>query len=136
MKVVIDTNVFISSFFGGKPRKVIDLWKRGDIKICLSPGIVEEYVTVLRRLGLEEDPLIGELLDLLAKAHSILFAAQTPALRIIQEDPGDDKFVACAVALKADVIISGDKHLRDMGDYMGIKVLGPAEFLTFFQQRR
>jgi len=70
------------------------------------------------------------------KSSFHFFAAKTLALRIILEDPGDDKFVACAVALKADVILSGDKHLRDMGDYMGIKVLGPAQFLTFFQQAR
>ena len=52
IKVVIDTNVFISSFFGGNPKKVIDLWKKGEIKLCLSREIVDEYVEVLKRLGL------------------------------------------------------------------------------------
>ena len=36
MRVVVDTNVLISSFFGGNPKKVIDLWKAGDITLCLS----------------------------------------------------------------------------------------------------
>ena len=44
IKVVIDTNVFISSFFGGNPKKIIDLWKKGEIKLCLSREIVNEYV--------------------------------------------------------------------------------------------
>jgi len=39
MRVVIDTNVFVSSFFGGTPRKIIDLWKNRDITLCLSRDI-------------------------------------------------------------------------------------------------
>ena len=49
IKVVIDTNVFVSSFFGGNPRKVIDLWKSGQIVLCLSKDIVGEYIDVLQR---------------------------------------------------------------------------------------
>ncbi|MFZ2055443.1 MAG: putative toxin-antitoxin system toxin component, PIN family [Candidatus Aminicenantales bacterium] len=135
MRVVIDTNVFISSFFGGKPRKVIDLWKKGEIIICLSPNIVEEYVAVLRRLGLEEDPEIGELIDLFAKGYQLLFTTKTPSLKVVRADPADDKFIECAVALKAQAIISGDKLLKAIGDYLGMKILGPGEFLPFFLRR-
>jgi uncharacterized protein len=135
MRVVVDTNVFISSFFGGKPRKVIDPWKKGGITICLSPDIIDEYVAVLRRLGLEEEPEIGELIDLFAKGYHLIFTTKTPALRIISDDPGDDKFIACAVALKAKVIVTGDKHLKAIGDYMGIRILSPAEFLVFFSHK-
>jgi len=38
-------------------------------------------------------------------------------------------FIECAVALKADVIITGDRALQDIGDYMGIRILRPQEFL-------
>jgi len=55
MRVVVDTNVFVSSFFGGIPRKIVDLWKKGQIILCLSKPIVEEYVEVLRRLGLQNE---------------------------------------------------------------------------------
>jgi putative PIN family toxin of toxin-antitoxin system len=132
MKIVVGTNIFVSSFFGGNPRKIIDLWKNGQVTICLSPAIVEEYLTVLRRLGLEEEPEIAELIDLFAKGHHLLFAAKTPKLNIVHEDPADDKFVECAVALKAGATISGDKRLQAVGDYMGIKILGPKGFLSFF----
>jgi len=135
MKVVIDTNVFISSFFGGKPRKVIDLWKKGEITICLSPPILEEYIDVLRRLGLAEEPEIGELIDLLAKGFHLSFIAKTPPLKIVREDPADDKFIECAVGLKAEAIITGDKVLKAIRDYMGIRVLSPDEFLSFFRRR-
>ena len=135
MRVVIDTNVFVSTFFGGKPRKVIDLWKKGEITICLSPCIIEEYINVLRRLGLEEEPEIGELIGLLAEGYHISFITKTPSLKIVRKDPADDKFIECAVALKAEAIITGDKGLKAIRDYMGIKILSPEEFLSFFRRR-
>ncbi len=55
MKVVIDTNIFVSSFFGGNPRKIIDLWKKGNISLCLSKDILDEYVDVLQRVGLKDE---------------------------------------------------------------------------------
>ena len=133
MKAVVDTNVFISSFFGGNPRKVIDLWKSGEITLCLSSAIVDEYTAVLRRLGLEGETELGELLDLFARGFHILFAAETPELKIVLADPSDDKFIECAVALKAEAIITGDKALKDIGKYMGIRILGPREFLSQFR---
>jgi putative PIN family toxin of toxin-antitoxin system len=129
MRVVIDTNVFVSSFFGGNPRKIIDLWKTGEITLCLSPAIIEEYVSVLRRMGLEEEQEIGELVDLFAKGIHVLFAARTPALKVVAADPADDTFIECAVALRAGAIITGDKSLKEIGNYMGIKILSPGEFL-------
>jgi hypothetical protein len=135
MRVVIDTNIFVSSFFGGKPRSVIDLWKNGEITICLTPCIIEEYIDVLRRLGLEKEPEIGELIDLLAQGYRISFITKTPSLKIVRKDPADDKFIECAVALKAEAIITGDKGLKVIRDYMGIKILSPEEFLSFFHRR-
>ncbi|MDW7761998.1 MAG: PIN domain-containing protein, partial [Acidobacteriota bacterium] len=64
MKAVIDTNIFVSSFFGGNPRKIIDRWKTGGLTLCLSAPILEEYAAVLRRLGLEGEDELRELLDL------------------------------------------------------------------------
>jgi len=129
MKAVIDTNVFVSSFFGGNPRKIIDLWKTGELTLCLSAPIVEEYTAVLRRLGFKAEDELGELLDLFARGTFILFAARTPKLSIVQADPGDNKFIECTVALKADVIITGDRALRQIGSYMGIRIANPQEFL-------
>jgi putative PIN family toxin of toxin-antitoxin system len=127
MRAVVDTNVFVSSFYGGNPRKVIDLWKTGELTLCLSAPIVDEYVAVLRRLGLEGEDELGELLDLFASGVNLLFAAQTPKLAVVLSDPGDDKFIECAVALKAEVIITGDRALRAVGSYMGIQILSPLE---------
>ncbi len=128
-KIVVDTNVFVSSFFGGNPRKIIDLWKTGEIVLCLSKPIVDEYVEVLSRLGLLDEGELKELLDVFAKGLNVLFSATTPSLNLIEEDPDDNKFIECAVALKSSYIISGDKHLQSIGDYMGIHIVTPTEFL-------
>ncbi|MDI6785031.1 MAG: putative toxin-antitoxin system toxin component, PIN family, partial [bacterium] len=109
MRVVIDTNIFISSFFGGKPRKIIDLWKEGKITLCLSKEILDEYIAVLQRIGLKNESELEELLALFAKGYNILFTAKTPSIKAVKNDPDDDKFIACAVALKTEVIITGDK---------------------------
>ena len=126
---MVDTNVFISSFFGGNPRKVIDLWKSGDITLCLSRPIVDEYIEVLRRLGLQDEKELEELLGLFAHGFHLVYTAKTPDLNVVGEDPDDDKFIECAVALKADFVISGDKNLIAIKDYMGIKIVTPREFL-------
>ena len=132
-RVVVDTNVFVSSFFGGNPRKIIDLWKTGEIVLCLSRPIVDEYVEVLSRLGLQNEGELKELLDIFAKGLNVLFSATTPSLNVIEEDPDDNKFIECAVALKSSYIISGDKHLKSIGDYMGVHIVTPTEFLQEFK---
>ena len=62
MRVVVDTNVFVSSFFGGQPREVIDRWKQGEFTLCVSRDLIDEYVEVLNRLGLQTG-LMQELLE-------------------------------------------------------------------------
>ncbi|MBW2334816.1 MAG: putative toxin-antitoxin system toxin component, PIN family [Deltaproteobacteria bacterium] len=129
IKVVVDTNVFVSSFFGGNPRKIVDLWKSGQLTLCLSRPIINEYIEVLQRFGLKNERELSELLSLFAHGFHVLFSAKTPELHLVEEDPDDDKFIECAVALKAGFIISGDKALIAIQDYMGIRIFSPKEFL-------
>lgn len=133
MKVVIDTNIFVSSFLGGNPRRIIDLWKKGRITLCLSKDILDEYFEVLQRIGLKNEDELKELLSLLSKGFNIIFTAKTPKINAVKDDPDDDKFIECAVALKAEVIVSGDKAVKEIGDYMGIRILSPRQFVDQFE---
>ena len=45
----------------------------------------------------------------------------------------EGKLIECAVALKAKVIITGDKVLKTVGEYMGIKILTPQQFLKTYK---
>ena len=93
IRVVVDTNVFISSFFGGNPRKIIDHWKSGEITLCLSKPIIDEYIEVLRRLELQNEKEIDELLSLFAHGFNVVFTAKTPELHIVGKDPDDNVFI-------------------------------------------
>jgi predicted nucleic acid-binding protein len=50
-------------------------------------------------------------------------------LKEIKEDPEDNKYLSAAVEGKADFIISGDHHLKDLRIYQGIRILDPSTFL-------
>jgi len=132
MKIVIDTNIFVSSFFGGNPRKIVDLWKDGKITLCLSKDILDEYIRVLQGIGLNEEE-IEELLAFFGKGFNILFTTKTPEIRVVKDDPDDDKFIECAVALKAEAIITGDRDLRKLGEFRGIRIVTPQEFLRTYK---
>jgi putative PIN family toxin of toxin-antitoxin system len=129
----MDTNVFVSSFFGGNPRKVIDLWKSDEVSLCLSKSIVDEYIEALRRLGLQNEKELDELLGLFAHGFHVVFTAKTPELHVVEKDPDDNKFIECAAALKADFIITGDKALLEIQDYMAIKIVSPKDFLGSYK---
>jgi len=73
------------------------------------------------------------LLSLFAHGFHVVFTAKTPDLHIVEEDPDDDKFIECAVALNAEAVISGDKAVIDIGEYIGIKIFTPADFLNHFR---
>ena len=136
IKVVFDTNVFVSSFFGGNPRKVVNLWKTGEVTLCLSRPIIDEYIEVLRRLGLQDEKELGELLGLFARGFHVVFTAKTHELHVVDDDPDDNKSIECAVALKAEYIITGDKALTSIQNYMGIKIVSPKDFILIHRQMK
>ncbi len=136
MKVVVDTNIFISSFFGGKPRKIIDLWKNEKITLCLSNDILDEYIDVLHRVGMKDEAELEELLTLFSKSFNILFTTKIPKIRIIKNDPDDDKFIECAAALKANAVITGDREVLALKEYIGIQILTPKQFLELYDKTK
>ncbi len=132
VKIVIDTNVFISSFFGGVPREIINLWKEGKVVLCLSQNIIEEYIEVMNRLGLKNTEEIQKLTKLFAEGYNSIFTSKTPDINIVGDDPDDNKFIECAVALDCKFIISGDKHLKGIKKYIDTIIMSPRDFIDFY----
>lgn len=129
MKVVLDTNVFVSGvFFSGPPYAILDAWRHARIKIVISPEILEEYQRVGAELATDFPEVdIIPILELLSMKAMII---KTPPLpRPVCSHADDDKFLACAIAGKTEIIISGDKALRKVSGYCGIEVLSPREFV-------
>lgn len=132
MRVILDTNVFVSAvFFGGVPGRILRAWRDGELQLFLSWEILEEYVEVLRRLEKQYPPIKAEpIMELLLAGSKIISAP--PLSGPVSSDPDDDKFIACAIAAKADVVISGDKHLLAADGYLEIKILKPSEYVRTF----
>lgn len=128
LRVVIDTNVLISSVFGGNPRKVIDLWKNGKLLLIVSDEIVDEYLEVLKRFEFSNDIYV-EFIDLLSNIDTTQRISPLKRFKVIKEDPDDDKFLECAVEGGISYIISGDKHLMKLVEFQGVEILSPAKFL-------
>ena len=129
MKVVLDTNVFVSGvFFGGPPHKILEAWRDGKIQLLLSPAILEEYQRVMRELAVQFPEIkVEALIDFMIVHSEIILPPTLPP--VIQVDPSDDKFLECAVAGKAICIVTGDKHLLKLLEFTGISILKPREFV-------
>lgn len=129
MRVILDTNVLISGiFFSGPPSEILKAWRRGNIQFVLSSDIADEYIKVTKILANDFPSIdINHVLTLILTNSEIIQAPAMP--RQVCEDISDDKFLACALAGKCSVIISGDKHLLKLSGYQGIDILTPRIFI-------
>lgn len=129
MKVVLDTNVFISGvFFGGAPYLVLQAWRNDKIQVILSLEIMAEY----RRIGeifAQDHPGIDitKMLDFVYQNAVIYDVPLLPER--VSKDPDDEKFLACSLVSGSKLIVSGDRHLLKVSGYHEIEVLKPREFL-------
>lgn len=129
MKIVLDTNVLVSGiFFSGPPYKILKAWHERKIQLVLSVEILDEYRRVAAELGSQfPDIDISSFLDLITVYGDIIEAPPLPDR--VCDDPDDDKFIACAMAGKIKVIVSGDKHLLKTNGFHNIHVLKPRDFV-------
>jgi putative PIN family toxin of toxin-antitoxin system len=132
MKVILDTNVFVSGvFFSGPPFEILSAWRKGQVQLVISPEILEEYYRVGERLaerfpGVDLEPILALLT---VKAQLI----PSPTLsESVCDDPAADKFLACAISSGAKVVVSGDRHLLKASGYSGITVIRPRKFVDEF----
>ena len=134
LRVVLDTNVFVSSLLStqGVPGRVLDAWREGRYMLVASPPIIAEIVEVLESPRIskkyfirQED--IQQLVDLL-KTDTILVPGRAVVKGSVPQDPRDEIFLACAIDAKADCIVSGDRHLLGLQTYRGIPILTVKEF--------
>lgn len=129
MRIVLDTNVFISGiFFTGPPYRILQAWRAGQVRLVLSPEIFEEYQRVAEVLH-EKFPTVdlARLLELVVVEAEMCQAEPLP--EAVSADPDDDKLIACALSSGCKLIVSGDKHLLDVDGYQGIEILKPRPFV-------
>ncbi|MDW7761319.1 MAG: putative toxin-antitoxin system toxin component, PIN family [Acidobacteriota bacterium] len=115
MRVVIDSNVFISAFFwDGSPRRVLERAVRGNDELLVCREILDEIAVVLRRPKFGVDPVF---IDYFLKSIEEIArpAPITQPVPLICRDPQDNKILACAAAGRAEFIVTGDDYLKLLG---------------------
>jgi len=134
MKVVLDTNVWLSGiFWAGEASKIIENAEKKDFQILISEDILSEIANVLGRESKFQRFIVNLKLsieDTLRTVLSIstLIEPQTK-LEIIKADPKDNIILEVALDGKAEYIVSYDNHLLNMIEFRTIKIISPNEFL-------
>jgi putative PIN family toxin of toxin-antitoxin system len=141
LRAVLDTNIIVSAAISSKgaPFDILEAWRtQRRFMLVTSPQIlgevlrVFEYPKIKKSYGLT-DKTIERVILPLAK-----YAAVTPGeltVKEVKDDPTDDMFLACAIEGEADFIVSGDRHLLEIGTYRGVPILTAAAFLETLERR-
>jgi len=128
IKLVVDTNILVSSvFWSGNPYKIIQKGLNQEVLIFTSENILKELKTVLKRDFHIQQQEIEDIID--AFTLFLYPTITTEKINIIKEDEKDNIILDCAISCKANYIVSGDKHLLNLKQYKGIKIISARGFL-------
>ena len=141
LKIVIDTNVFVSATITekGKPAQILKVWREKKLEVIISSEILKEIGQVVFRHKIKKISFWTEkeryqfIEDL---ARICILTPGSLQLKQAVKHTQDHKFLVAAIEGKADYIVSGDRHLRDLGVCEGIKIVSANEFLQILQNKR
>ena len=131
-RVVLDTNIVISSALGGALVLVLEKWDEGKFTVIVTTDVVSEYFEVLNRPKFR---LTQETIDKITRYiyQFSEFVVPEEQIRFIENDPKDDKFLEAAIAGKVDFIVSGDNHLLVLKEFRSIPIITGREFLDWLK---
>jgi uncharacterized protein len=136
MKVVIDVNVWVSGLlWGGLPARVLRLAQQETIASYVSPELLLELETTLRRSKFQpqldkRQQTVADLCNVVREISTVveIGAVQIPQLR----DQNDVKILATALEADALFLISGDLDLLVLNPFQSIQIVTPSDFLRCF----
>ncbi len=131
MRIVADTNVVLSGLlWKGPPQQLLDAGRHKQLTLVTSLPLLTELAEVIKRdkfaarLRKAQMSAMTLVEDYAVIAHVI----ETTALpQPVTRDPDDDQVLACALASKADAIVSGDTDLLTLKSYQGIPIFTAAQ---------
>jgi uncharacterized protein len=128
IRVVADTNVYISALmFGGLPGTFLELALVGSFVLVTSEALLDELDEKLRiKFGVSSEDAAAIRARLDSTAHIV---KPDLALDVVKADLDDNRVLECALAAKADYVMSGDRHLLELSSYEGIPILTVRQFL-------
>lgn len=135
MKAVVDTNVLVSGLLSplGGPAAILEAWRHERFQLVTSASLIDELRHVLAR------PRIADRLGWSADERrqfvaafeaSAVVVAPEITLDIVTDDPADNRVLEATLAGEVDYIVSGDRHLLELGNYEEIPISAPARFLA------
>jgi len=136
VRAVLDTNTVISGLlWGGAPHHALLAVESGLVQLRSSPFLLWELSDTLTRKKFDR------IINLRGVNRSVLETHYRKLVDdvvepdfvpvVIPGDPDDDQVLACAVKANADVIVSGDAHLKELKTYSGIPIMNAADFLGY-----
>ncbi len=136
MRVLIDTNVVISYLlYPNRPGTIQTIFKalfEGKFTLLLPEALLDEIVITVtqkphlrERIALDALELMVESLRTVAEEIPLI-ESEIPQ---VTRDPKDDYLLAYAVVGEADVLVSGDKDLLELGEIAGVRIVSPGEFV-------
>jgi len=126
-RVVLDTNVYISAYgFGGKPAEVMRAAITGEFELVTSPAILAEVAGKIETvLGFDRDHT-REVIQQIARVAEIV----RPMRRLaVVADEADNRILEAAVEGQAQLIVSGDRHLLELVEWEGIRIMRVADLV-------
>ena len=134
MRVVLDTNVVASALlWGGTPERLIQAADDEGLNFFTSEALIAELASILGRakFAAKLAQLNSSPAEVLARYREIAEVVEdTPIEEPRLRDPDDGVVLACALAARADAIVTGDDDLHALGGYQGIAILSPADCLA------
>lgn len=134
MRVLFDTNVFVSAFTSAG--LCHQAYERALIRADLitSPHLLDELQrTLVKRMKLDAG-LAGEIVAELAGELELIEPTALP--QPVCRDKDDDWVLATALAGGAEILVSGDKDLLVLKEFQGVKILSPRQFVERMDARK
>lgn len=135
MRIVADTNTVLSGLlWQGPPRRLLELAREGTVSLCTSLTLLAELAEVMARDKFARQVRAAgisaaELVETFGRLAEVVTPEPLPAA--VSRDPDDDHVLACAIAAKAELIVSGDKRdLLVLIEYQGIPIRNASEALS------
>ena len=128
LRVVFDTNVYLSALItpGGTAEKAYLSIINGNSTLFTSISILTETAVKLREKFLWEDDRITSSLRHISHVAQVI--KPTIRLKVLKDDP-DNRILECAKEAKAELVVTGDRHLLQLKEFDAIKIVTIREFL-------
>jgi putative PIN family toxin of toxin-antitoxin system len=131
MRIVADTNTVVSGLlWQGPPRQLLDAGRFKRLTLVTSLSLLAELAEVIKRdkFALRIRNARVSATGLVEDYAGIALVIETAALpHPVARDPDDDQVLACALAARADAIVSGDADLLALETYQDIPILTAAQ---------